>query len=70
MRATSPSGSAEFEGVVGWTGELGYGIRAPEAAQDVKDAIATPPTMLDDHGHGDHDDHGHGSHDDHGHGGH
>jgi NADH-quinone oxidoreductase subunit I len=79
MRATSPSGSAEFEGVVGWTGELGYGIRAPEAAQDVKDAVTTPPTMLDehghdDHGHGDHahDSHGHDehAHDDHGHGGH
>ena len=41
MRATSPSGSAEFEGVVGWTGELGYGVRAPEAAQDTKDAKDT-----------------------------
>jgi len=61
MRATAPSGSAEFEGIVGWSGELGYGIRAPEAAQDVKDAVTSH------HGHGGHDDHGH---DDHGHGGH
>ena len=30
MRATSPSGAAEFVGGVGWSGELGYGIRAPE----------------------------------------
>ena len=30
MRATSPSGDARFEGVVGWSAELGYGIRAPE----------------------------------------
>jgi NADH-quinone oxidoreductase subunit I len=30
MRATSPSGDATFEGVVGWSGELGYGVRAAE----------------------------------------
>jgi NADH-quinone oxidoreductase subunit I len=57
MRATSPSGAANFEGIVGWSGELGYGVRAPEAAQDVKDAI-TPSV-----GHGGHD--GHDDHDDH-----
>ncbi len=32
MRATSPSGAAEFVGVAGWSGELGYGRRAPEPA--------------------------------------
>ena len=69
MRATAPSGAAEFEGVVGWSGELGYGIRAPEADQIAKDAISTPASA-DDHGHG-HDDHDdHDGHDDHGHGGH
>ena len=59
MRATSPSGSAEYEGVVGWNGELGYGIRAPEAAQEDKDAqhVATDGH----HGHDDHD-HAHGGH--------
>ena len=30
VRATAPSGDAEFVGEVGWSGELGYGIRAPE----------------------------------------
>ncbi len=30
MRATAPSGSAEYVGEVGWSGELGYGIRTPE----------------------------------------
>ena len=30
MRATAPSGDASFQGVVGWSGELGYGVRAPE----------------------------------------
>ena len=33
MRATSPSGDADFEGQVGWSGELGYGVRAPGAAR-------------------------------------
>jgi NADH-quinone oxidoreductase subunit I len=33
MRATSPSGNAAFVGTVGWSGELGYGVRAPEAGQ-------------------------------------
>ena len=30
MRATSPSGNAAYEGEVQWSGELGYGVRAPE----------------------------------------
>ena len=33
MRATAPSGAAAFEGQVQWSGELGYGVRAPEAGQ-------------------------------------
>jgi len=33
MRATSPSGSAAFEGHVAWAGELGYGVRDPERGQ-------------------------------------
>jgi NADH-quinone oxidoreductase subunit I len=35
MRATSPSGNAEFEGRVTWAGELGYGVRPPERGQSV-----------------------------------
>jgi hypothetical protein len=78
MRATAPSGDARFEGVVGWSGELGYGLRAPEAGQDVKDAVTTPLDMIDEHGHDaephgpvGHDglSHDGGSHDE-GHGGH
>ena len=30
MRATAASGSADFVGVVSWSGELGYGVRAAE----------------------------------------
>ena len=37
MRATSPSGDAAFRGVVSWSGERGYGVRTPEAAQDEAD---------------------------------
>lgn len=32
MRATAPAGDADHQGVVGWSGELGYGVRAPESA--------------------------------------
>ena len=28
VRATAPSGDADFVGQVGWSGELGYGVRA------------------------------------------
>ena len=30
MRATSPGGDADFVGQVGWSSELGYGVRPPE----------------------------------------
>jgi len=33
MRATAPAGNADYEGVVQWEGELGYGVRAPEGGQ-------------------------------------
>jgi NADH-quinone oxidoreductase subunit I len=33
MRATSPSGSVDYEGSVQWSAELGYGVRPPEAGQ-------------------------------------
>jgi len=37
MRATSPNGDATFRGVVAWSGELGYGVRPPEPAQEEAD---------------------------------
>jgi NADH-quinone oxidoreductase subunit I len=33
MRATSPSGDADYEGRVSWSGELGYGVREAEPGQ-------------------------------------
>jgi NADH-quinone oxidoreductase subunit I len=42
MRATSPSGDSDYEGKVQWSGELGYGVRAPEGGQsDNRDDAAT-----------------------------
>ncbi|SHE34317.1 NADH-quinone oxidoreductase subunit I [Ferrithrix thermotolerans DSM 19514] len=34
MRATAPQGDPEFEGVVSWSGELGFGVRPPESGQN------------------------------------
>ena len=33
VRATASGGAARYEGVVHWSGELGYGVRPPEAGQ-------------------------------------
>jgi NADH-quinone oxidoreductase subunit I len=47
MRATSPSGDAAFIGSVGWSSELGHGIREPEPRQEVADTakVAAPKTV-------------------------
>ncbi len=37
MRATSPSGSADYVGQIQWAGELGYGIREPESGQHLQE---------------------------------
>jgi NADH-quinone oxidoreductase subunit I len=75
MRATSPSGSAAYTGRVAWSGELGYGVRAPEPTQSAADDddpaaddIAVEPfdDGFHDHSHTGHQtghDHDHG-HDD------
>ena len=42
MRATSPSGDADYEGVVAWSGELGYGVRDPESGQGPQAAAPGP----------------------------
>ena len=47
MRATAPAGDADYVGRVAWSGELGYGVRAPEAGQT---AEAPEPGPLGDHG--------------------
>jgi NADH-quinone oxidoreductase subunit I len=55
MRATSPAGDADYEGRTHWSGELGYGVRAPETGQT---AVADEPEPEPDDEHA--DDHGHG----------
>ena len=40
MRATAAGGDVNFVGQVGWSGELGYGVRAAEPSQPEADAPA------------------------------
>ena len=46
MRATAPSGEAGAEGVVAWSGELGYGVRSPEPDQAGRDAATGSPDPM------------------------
>jgi NADH-quinone oxidoreductase subunit I len=39
VRATAPSGDADYEGRVAWSGELGYGVKAPEAGQTAEPGV-------------------------------
>ena len=54
VRATAPSGNASYEGVVAWSGELGFGVKPPELGQTAPDpetvSVADEPEV--DHGHG------------------
>jgi NADH-quinone oxidoreductase subunit I len=54
MRATAPSGKASYLGT-GWSGELGYGVRAGDLPQDDKDASSAVSAEAD---HQENDDHG------------
>jgi NADH-quinone oxidoreductase subunit I len=58
MRATAPAGDASFEGVVGWSGELGYGVREPEPVQVQRDATLYHDFVDDESDHGHDTDHG------------
>ncbi|MGH9273843.1 MAG: NuoI/complex I 23 kDa subunit family protein, partial [Acidimicrobiales bacterium] len=57
VRATSASGSAAYEGVVAWSGELGFGVRPPELGQSAPDPEPDGADVHDTHD--DHDDGGH-----------
>ena len=46
VRATAPNGDATFEGVAAWSGELGYGVRPPEPAQEEADRTGHMPDPL------------------------
>lgn len=45
VRATAPSGDPSFEGVVGWSPELGFGTRAPEIGQSSLDPEDATPSF-------------------------
>ena len=63
MRATAPSGNADYVGHVAWSGELGYGVRAAEVGQPGEGAWPPPTASArGDDGHDDHDDHDDGGH--------
>ncbi|MPY95387.1 MAG: NADH-quinone oxidoreductase subunit NuoI [Acidimicrobiia bacterium] len=65
MRATSPSGDADYVGRVSWSGELGYGVRAPERGQTAERPALGMTGAGHEHGQG--ADGGHGTAaDDHG----
>ena len=61
VRATASSGSASYEGVVAWSGELGYGVRpaqARDAGEQAERAVGGPTPRTADvavqpHGPGD-----------------
>jgi NADH-quinone oxidoreductase subunit I len=59
VRATAPSGDASYEGRVAWSGELGYGVRAPELGQRADEARSGEAGELgpDTGGHDDRTDH-------------
>jgi len=42
VRATAPSGDADYEGRVGWSGELGFGVKRPEAGQSELEPLTDP----------------------------
>jgi len=60
MRATSPGGSAEFEGIIAWSAELGYGVREAEGGQPLEAAQLAAAAAAKHADHDDHDDHGGG----------
>ena len=41
VRATAPGGDASFEGSILWSGELGFGLKPPEPAQEAGDQEST-----------------------------
>jgi NADH-quinone oxidoreductase subunit I len=45
MRATAAAGDAAFVGEVGWSNELGYGLREAEPKQAVADTPKTVKTI-------------------------
>jgi NADH-quinone oxidoreductase subunit I len=47
VRATAPSGDADYIGRVGWSGELGFGVRRPEGGQRAEAEAAAVAAELE-----------------------
>jgi NADH-quinone oxidoreductase subunit I len=63
VRATAASGSADYLGRVGWSGELGFGVRAPEGGQPAEaEAAARLAELEAQQAADDHDAHHGGGH--------
>ncbi len=62
VRATAPSGAAAYEGVVAWSGELGFGVKAPEQGQRADEAAAAAAVAAAEAEAHDAADHDHGGH--------
>ncbi len=64
VRATAPSGSAAYEGVVAWSGELGFGVKPPEQGQRPApvDQVHDDHDQTEDHDHADDHEPGGGHH--------
>src|SRR5690606_10798106 len=52
VRATAPGGDRNYVGKVGWSGELGFGVKEPEQGQSAPPAPAPPPRSAGSHGGG------------------
>ena len=62
MRATAPSGDADFVGIVAWAGELGYGVRDPQRASIEVESGPVPAGAHHDDAAQDHGEHGDADH--------
>ena len=63
MRATAPSGDADFVGIVAWAGELGYGVSDPQRASIEDESGPVPAGAHHDHAAHDDSAHDHAAHD-------
>jgi len=52
VRATAPSGDADFVGRTAWSGELGFGMREPEREEAPEPPVVRVDAEAHHHGHG------------------